>query len=112
MKGVLPRLGFFPIQFCALPVEMLSALPLLAEFLGTFLLVLAILASGTNPWIVGGALALIILLVGSMSGAHVNPAVSVAMFLKGALSTQELAAYMAVQVLGGAASLYAYNAFA
>lgn len=91
---------------------MLSALPLLAEFLGTFLLVLSILASGGNAWIVGGTLALVILLVGSMSGAHVNPAVSVAMFLRGALSSQELAAYATVQVLGGAASLYAYNAFA
>jgi aquaporin Z len=91
---------------------MISALPLLAEFLGTFLLVLSIIASGSNPWIVGGALALIILLVGAMSGAHVNPAVSLAMFLKGALSSQELAGYVVVQLLGGASALYAYNAFA
>ena len=91
---------------------MVSALPLLAEFLGTFLLVLSILASGGNAWIVGGTLALVILLVGSLSGAQVNPAVSLAMYLKGALSTQELASYMGVQLLGGAASLYAYNAFA
>ena len=91
---------------------MLSALPLLAEFLGTFLLTLSIIASGGNPWITGGALALVILLVGSMSGAYVNPAVSLAMYLKGALGSQELAAYVVVQLLGGAASLYAYNAFA
>lgn len=90
---------------------MLSALPLLAEFLGTFLLVLSIIASGGNAWVIGGTLAVIILLVGSMSGAHVNPAVSLAMFLKGALSSQELGAYVVVQLLGGAASLYAYNAF-
>lgn len=91
---------------------MLSALPLLAEFLGTFLLVLSILATGSNAWVVGGTLALVILLVGSMSGAHVNPAVSVAMFLRGGLTMQELMGYVVVQVLGGAASLYAYNAFA
>jgi aquaporin Z len=91
---------------------MLSALPLLAEFLGTFLLVLSVVASGGNAWIIGGTLILVILLIGSMSGAHVNPAISVAMFLKGALTNQELAAYIGVQVLGGAAALYAYNAFA
>lgn len=91
---------------------MLSALPLLAEFLGTFLLVLTIVASGGNPWITGGVLALVILLVGAMSGGHVNPAVSLAMFLKGALSNEELAGYIGVQLLGGASALYAYNAFA
>jgi aquaporin Z len=91
---------------------MVSALPLLAEFLGTFLLVLSILASGTNPWVVGGTLALIILLVGGLSGANVNPAVSLAMFVKGALSTQEFISYSVVQLLGGVASLYAFKAFA
>ena len=91
---------------------MVSVLPLLSEFLGTFLLTLAIIASGGNPWVSGGALALVILLVGAMSGAYVNPAVSLAMYLKGALSSQELASYITVQLLGGAASLYAYNAFA
>ncbi len=91
---------------------MLSALPLLAEFLGTYLLTLAIVASGGNPWITGGALALVILLVGAMSGAYVNPAVSLAMYLKGSLSSQELASYVVVQLLGGAGALYSYNAFA
>ena len=91
---------------------MVSALPLLAEFLGTFLLTLAVIASGGNPWITGGALALVILLVGSMSGAYVNPAISLAMFLKGALTSQELASFIVVQLLGGAGALYAYNAFA
>ena len=91
---------------------MVSALPLLAEFLGTFLLTLTILASGGNPWITGGALALVFLLVGSMSGAYVNPAVSLAMFLKGALNSQELVSFIVVQLLGGASALYSYNAFA
>ena len=91
---------------------MISALPLLAEFLGTFLLVLAVLASGGNPWITGGTLALVILLVGNLSGAQVNPAISLAMFVKGALSTQELVSYAVVQLLGATASVYAFQAFA
>lgn len=91
---------------------MVSALPLLAEFLGTFLLVLSILASGNNAFVVGGALALIILLVGNLSGAHVNPATSLAMFIRGSLSVAEFAGYAVVQLLGATASLYAFNAFA
>lgn len=91
---------------------MVSALPLLAEFLGTFLLVLSILASGGNAWVVGGTLALVMLLVGNLSGANVNPAVSMAMYVKGALSTQEFVSYAVVQLLGATASVYAFQAFA
>ena len=90
---------------------MLSALPLLAEFLGTFLLMLSILATN-HAFIVGGVLGLIILLIGSLSGAHVNPAVSLAFFLKGSLSVPEFAGYVIVQLLGATASLYAFQAFA
>lgn len=91
---------------------MVSALPLLAEFLGTFLLTLSILASGGNAWVIGGTLALVVLLVGNLSGANVNPAVSLAMFIKGSLSTQEFISYAVVQLLGATASLYAFQAFA
>jgi glycerol uptake facilitator-like aquaporin len=91
---------------------MVSALPLLAEFLGTFLLMLSILASGGNAWIIGATLALVVLLVGNLSGGYVNPAVSLAMLHKGALSTQELVSYAVVQLLGATASVYAFQAFA
>lgn len=91
---------------------MVSFLPLLAEFLGSFLLVLSVLASGGNAFVIGGTLALVILLIGSMSGAHVNPAISLAMFIKGSLSLQEFFSFVVVQLVGATASLYAYNAFA
>jgi aquaporin Z len=85
---------------------------LLAEFFGTFLLVLAVLASGGNALVVGGTLALVIALVGGLSGGHVNPAVSTAMYFKGAMSTTEYMSYVAVQMVAGATCLYTYKAFA
>jgi glycerol uptake facilitator-like aquaporin len=91
---------------------MIDSVALLAEFLGTFLLVLSILASGGNAYAIGGTLAVVILLIGKLSGGHVNPAVSAAMYAKGSLSLNEFAAYAVSQVAGGVASLYAYRVFA
>jgi aquaporin Z len=91
---------------------MINSTALLAEFLGTFLLVLSVFASGGNAYVIGGTLAVIVLLIGKISGAHVNPAISAAMYVKGALSMNELGAYVASQVAGGVASLYAYRVFA
>jgi aquaporin Z len=85
---------------------------LLAEFFGTFLLVLAVLASGGNALVVGGVLALVIALIGGLSGGHVNPAVSTAMYFKGSLSMTEYLSYVAVQMIAGATCLYTYKAFA
>jgi aquaporin Z len=85
--------------------------PLIAEFLGTFLLLLSILVTG-NFLVIGAALALIVFLIGGISGAHVNPAVSLAFYMKGALSMTELLSYIAVQMAGGAGALVAFKALA
>jgi aquaporin Z len=89
----------------------MNSLHLLSEFLGTFLLVMAVLAT-SNPLVVGGTLALIVLLLGDVSGGHVNPAVSLAMMLKGALGTVEFVGYSVAQLVGGAAAWYAYKVLA
>ena len=89
----------------------MNAFPLLAEFFGTFLLLMSILVTG-NAYMIGATLALIILLIGGVSGAHVNPAVSAAMMVKGAISMSEFVGYSLAQVAGGVAAYYAYTALA
>lgn len=89
----------------------MNTLPIVSEFLGTFLLMLSILATG-NAFVIGITLTIIILLIGGVSGAHVNPVVSIVMHLKGALSLTELVAYSAAQIVGGASAFYAYKSFA
>lgn len=88
---------------------------LLAEFLGTALLLAAVVGSGimgvalsngndaiallANAAATGGALYVLIMLFGPISGAHFNPAVTVVMRLRGELSTGDAAAYVVVQVV-------------
>ena len=91
---------------------MIDTVGLLAEFLGTFLLVLSVFASGGNAYVVGGTLAVILLLTGKLSGGHMNPAISLAMYAKGALTLNETVMYTLSQLAGGVASLYAYRVFA
>lgn len=81
----------------------------LAEYLGTFFFVLSIFASGGNPLVIGAALAIVIFLVASISGGHVNPAVSLAMFMDGSLKPVDLFSYVFAQLLGGLSAYYAYK---
>ena len=76
----------------------------LAEFFGNALLVYVILATG-NPLAIGAALALIILLIGTISGGHVNPAVSIVMASIGRLPIDELVPYCLAQIFGGLVAL-------
>jgi glycerol uptake facilitator-like aquaporin len=86
-------------------------LPLVAEFFGTFLLLMSIFATG-NALVIGLTLALNVWLLGGISGSHVNPAVSAAMLVKGAISTTEFVTYTVVQIAGAIAAYYAYNTLA
>jgi aquaporin Z len=85
---------------------------LTAEFLGTFLLMISILASGGNAIVIGLTLALIVFLTGGISGAAVNPAVSLGLWYSGSLSTAAFFAYSAVQLIGAVAGAYFYKVVA
>lgn len=76
----------------------------IAEFIGTLALVYVILSTG-QPIAIGLALALIIMVIGGISGGHVNPAVSFAMYLGGKLSQEDLIPYIIAQVSGGIVAL-------
>lgn len=89
---------------------------LLAECVGTALLLAAVVGSGVmgahlaqgndaiallaNAGATAAALYVLIVLFGPISGAHFNPAVTLAMRLRGDLSTPEALAYVAVQFAG------------
>ena len=76
------------------------AAALIAEFVGTFLLASIILATSAQPLIVLFALIAIIIAVGSVSGAHLNPALSIAAWLNRRITGVRTVAYVVVQLLG------------
>lgn len=82
---------------------------LLTEFLGTYFLVLVIgLAITGNvalaPVAIGVGLTILVYMGGHISGAHYNPAVSVAALLRGKLAGADLVPYILAQLLGSIAA--------
>jgi glycerol uptake facilitator-like aquaporin len=96
----------------------------LAEGLGTGLLVAAVIGSGIaaqdlsedtglqlleNTLATIFALAALILALGAVSGAHLNPAVTLVERVRGAMTTRDALAYGAAQVAGGVAGAVVAN---
>ena len=69
------------------------------EFIGTFFLVLAI-GLTRNPLAIGVMLMVMVYMGGHISGAHYNPAVSIAMIFRGLLSVKEAINYILSQLAG------------
>lgn len=82
----------------------------LVEFFAAVFFVYVILATG-NPLAIGAALALVILLIGPISGGHVNPAVSIVMASAGKLPVSDLIPYCLAQVFGGLVALELYKRY-
>ncbi len=70
------------------------------ELLGTFFLVLTVAMSG-NIFAIGAVLAAIIYIGAPVSGAHFNPAVSLAIWMQKKISSLELGRYVVAQMIGG-----------
>ena len=77
----------------------------LTEFIGTFFLVL-IIGLSKNPLAIGFGLTILVYMGAHISGAHYNPAVSLAMLLRKEITISDFIKYTLSQVLG--ASLAAY----
>lgn len=80
----------------------------LTEFVFTFFFVLLIAlavnsGSPLAPLFIGLALMTVVYAGGWVSGAHFNPAVSVALLIRGALPAKDFVPYIIAQVAGGAA---------
>ena len=80
------------------------AAKLITEFIGTFFLVLTIglsvlIGAELAPLAIGSVLMVMIFMGGHVSGAHYNPAVTLAVWMRGKLPTSEVAPYMGAQVL-------------
>lgn len=71
----------------------------ITEFIGTFFLVLTIALSG-EPLAIGAALMVMVFAGGHISGAHYNPAVTLAVLLRGRIGLSEALVYMASQLAG------------
>jgi aquaporin Z len=77
----------------------------LTEFIGTFFLVFTIGLAVTAklamaPLAIGSSLMIMVYMGGHVSGGHYNPAVSLAVFLRGKLSVVDLVPYMLSQLAG------------
>ncbi len=80
----------------------------ITEFIGTFFLVLTIGLTG-DPLAIGVMLMAIIYMGGHISGAHYNPAVSIAMIYRGLLTTKEAIKYILSQLAGAFLAALAVN---
>lgn len=87
--------------------------PDLAEIIGTFILAAAVGASGqtsvATPLVAGITLLTLVYVLGPVSGAHVNPAVTAGLWSIGAVKTPEALKYIVSQLIGGLLAYFALS---
>ncbi|MDO8469283.1 MAG: aquaporin, partial [Candidatus Peribacter sp.] len=84
-----------------------------AELLGTATLTFAVLGSiqqqTATPFVAALVLLLAVYMLGPISGAHVNPAVTVALWSVKKMKTPEALAYIAAQLVGAVAAQFLFQ---
>lgn len=83
---------------------------LFGELIGTFLLAAIVISTQGQPIFVLFALAAIVLTVGSLSGAHVNPAITFGAWATRKITTAKALGYILFQVFGALLAFAALNA--
>src|SRR5437762_11072222 len=71
----------------------------ITEFIGTFFLVLTVALTG-NPIAIGAVLMVMIYMGGNISGAHYNPAVTLAVIIRGKIGIKDAVIYWVFQFAG------------
>lgn len=84
---------------------------LAAELIGTFLLASVVIAGQGQPIFVLFALVGIVLLVGAVSGAHFNPAITIGAWVTRRIGWLRAVGYILAQVAGAALAFFALSAF-
>lgn len=84
---------------------------LLAEFVGTFLLTCVYVITKGEPLYLGFTLIAIVLTVGTLSGAHFNPLLTVGSWVTRKMTSMRALGYLVAQVLGSVAALGLLTAF-
>ncbi|MBL4735205.1 MAG: aquaporin family protein [Flavobacteriales bacterium] len=80
----------------------------LVEFIGTFFLVFVIGLTG-NPIAIGCILMVMVYMGGHISGAHYNPAVTIAILIRKKIETKDALMYIVFQILGAALAAICYQ---
>jgi len=86
-----------------------------AEFLGTYMLVFSIgcnVLAGSRIWLatsIASTLMVCVYIFGDVSGAHLNPAVSVSLALSKKMEWKECALYCVIQTLAGILAAFSYG---
>lgn len=84
---------------------------LIAEFVGTFIFAATVIAGQGQPILVFFALVGVVLAVGTLSRAYVNPALTIAAWVTRRISALRALAYIVAQVLGAMLALVVLNAY-